>query len=309
MVNARIRKAFLNNEIEIFSIGNPGDLTYPYKYIGSNTSLIKNITTGSHEIFDKIKKSKKPLIIIGESALYDEAGEYVFETLKNFLVKNNFINKDWNALNVLTQQASRIGAIDLGIYSINKDDNFSFFNKLKENQFKFLFLLGADEINIDKKDEFIVYQGSHGDRGAEIADIILPGAAYTEKNGSFINLEGRLQKAYKASYPPGEAREDWAIIKEISKKMEKPLDFKSYEQLNKLILKKIKNFSRAGDLPLKNNQEMITKNINFVEKEIIIKKIDYYYTNCIARSSKTMSDCREIFHKNLLKEKEILVFL
>ena len=125
------------------------------------------------------------------------------KTLKNFLVDNNFVTKDWNALNVLAQQASRVGAIDLGIYLINNDNNFSFFNKLDNDEFKFLYLLGADSINIDKKDKFVIYQGSHGDKGAEIADIILPGAAYTEKNGLFINLEGSLQKAYKASYPAG----------------------------------------------------------------------------------------------------------
>ena len=119
--------------------------------------------------------------------------------LKSFLVKNKLITDSWNPLNILFQQASRVGAIDLGIYSIKPDDNYSFFNKLENNQFKLLYLLGMDNLNFNKKDEFIVYQGSHGDRGAEIADIIFPGAAYTEKNGLFMNIEGRLQKAYKAS--------------------------------------------------------------------------------------------------------------
>jgi len=186
-----------------------------------------------------------PLIIVGESALCDEVGEYIFETLKNFLVINNFITKDWNALNILVQQASRVGAIDLGIYSINNDDNFSFFNKLRNNDFKFLYLLGADSISIDKKDKFVIYQGSHGDKGAEIADIILPGAAYTEKNGLFINLEGSLQRAYKASYPPGDAREDWTIIKELADRMNKSLEFNNIQQLRESIYKEIK--SRTGE--------------------------------------------------------------
>ena len=101
--------------------------------------------------------------------------------MKNFLFNKNFIKKEWNALNVLSQQASRVGAIDLDLHSIREKENFSFFDKLDNDEFKFMYLLGADNINFDKKDKFVVYQGSHGDKGAEIADIILPGAAYTEK--------------------------------------------------------------------------------------------------------------------------------
>jgi len=189
-------------------------------------------------------------------------------------------------LNVLVQQASRVGAIDLGIYSINNDDNFSFFNKLRNNDFKFLYLLGADSISIDKKDKFVIYQGSHGDKGAEIADIILPGAAYTEKNGLFINLEGSLQRAYKASYPPGDAREDWTIIKELADRMNKPLECNNIQQLRESIYKQIK--SKTVE-PVK-----ITKKIDFKEGNISIKTIDYYHTNPIARSSKVMSECRQI---------------
>jgi len=286
ILNARIRKAYLRNKPKIYSVGDPGDLTYPYQNIGSNTSIIRDIASGSHEVSDKIKKSKRPLIIIGESALNDEVGEYIFETLKNFLVDNNFVTEKWNALNVLAQQASRVGAIDLGIYLINNNNNFSFFNKLDNDEFKFLYLLGADSINIDKKDKFVIYQGSHGDKGAEIADIILPGAAYTEKNGLFINLEGSLQKAYKASYPPGNAREDWTIIKELANRMKKPLEHNNIQQIRESIYKEIK--SKAVE-PAK-----ISKKIDFQEGNISIKTVDYYYTNPIARSSKVMSECRQI---------------
>ena len=179
----------------------------------------------------------KPLVIIGESALYEKTGQYVFETLKGFLFSNNFIRKDWNALNILNQQASRVGAIDLGVYSINEKENFLFFDKLDNNDFKFVYLLGADNINFDKKDKFVVYQGSHGDKGAEIADIILPGAAYTEKNGLFVNLEGKLQNAYKASYPPGDAREDWIIFKDLANRMKKPLGYKNAQDMRESIKK------------------------------------------------------------------------
>jgi len=291
LLNARIRKAYVKNNTKIYSIGDPGDLTYPYKIIGSNTNIIKLIASGSHEIADKIKKSKKPMVIIGESALYGDAGCYTFETIKNFLLINNFIREDWNALNILVQQASRVGAIDLGAYSISEKDNFSFFHKLDNNSFKFIYLLGADNINFEKKDKFIVYQGSHGDKGAEIADIILPGAAYTEKNGLFVNLEGKIQNAYKASYPPGNAREDWSIIDDLCKMLKKTKTYKDGLELQDIIKKNIK-LKRDNGLKKK-------KLVDFIEKEIFIKPIDYYFTNPIARSSKTMSECRRI-KKNLL---------
>ena len=291
ILNARIRKAYIKNRLKIYSIGDPGDLTYPYTKIGSSTSVIKEIVDGIHEISEKIKKSKKPMIIIGESALHGETGKYIFETIKDFLLKNNFIKNDWNALNILSQQASKVGAIDLGLYSIDDTENFKFFDKLENDKFKFIYLLGADNFNFEKKDKFVVYQGSHGDKGAEIADIILPGAAYTEKNGLFVNLEGKLQNAYKASYPPGDAHEDWIIFKDLANLMKKPLGYSNAKDLRELIKKQIK---QKIDNPINKN-----KKVNFVEKTISIKPIDYYYTNAIARSSKVMSECRQISKKFL----------
>ena len=293
ILNARIRKAYIKNKTEIFSLGDPGDLTYPYKYLGSDTSIIQDIVSEKHNIFKKIKKAKKPMVILGESALQGKTGEYIFETLKSFLFNNNFITKNWNALNILNQHASRVGALELDFHSINENDNFSFFNKLDNDNFKFLYLLGADSFSFNKKDKFIVYQGSHGDKGAEIADIILPGSAYTEKNGCFINLEGKLQHAYKASYPPGEAREDWSVFRDLSTMMEKTLNYKNIEDLRKLINLYVEKKKNKNDIKI--------KKINFVPGTISISLIDYYYSNSIARSSKVMNECRQI-SKNLTFE-------
>ncbi len=289
MLNARIRKAYTNNKVKIYSVGDPGDLTYPYEKIGLSTSDIKNIISEKSLFSSNFKKSKKPLIIIGESALKGKKGQYIFESLKKFLVDNNFITKDWNALNILSQQASRVGAIDIGIYNINDENNFLFFDKLENNNFKLIYLLGADEINFDKKDKFVIYQGSHGDKGAEVADIILPGAAYTEKNGLFVNLEGKLQNSYKASYPPGVAREDWKIFKELSNLMKTSIGFNTSNQLRESIRNEI-------NLKIK-NENLKTENFTFVEDDINITNLDYYFTNPIARASKVMSECRQIKKK------------
>jgi len=291
ILNARIRKSYIQNKTKIYSIGDPGDLTYPYEILGSNTSIIQDIVLGKNKISEKIKKSKKPIVIIGESALKCESGEYIFETLKKFLNENNKITKNWNSLNVINQQASKVGAVDLGLFSINEKDNFNFFNKLKNDEFKFIYLLGADDFKFKKKDKFIVYQGSHGDKGAEIADIILPGAAYTEKNGLFVNLEGKLQHAYKASYPPGEAREDWLILKDIANILKKPLPFNNVNTLRELIKKNINS-------KIENNSLTI-KNVKYFSNDIPIDSIDYYHSNPIARSSKIMNECRKI-KKNFL---------
>ena len=291
ILNARIRKAYVKNKLKIYSIGDVGDLTYPYQNLGSKTSIIKEIVSGSHSVSNKLKNASKPIVIIGDSALSGISGKYIFETLKNFLFENNFIKKDWNALNVLTQQASRVGAIDLDVYSIDKTENFPFFKKLDNNEFKFLYLLGADNINFKKKDTYVVYQGSHGDKGAEIADIILPGAAYTEKNGLFINLEGKLQSAYKASYPPGEAREDWIIFKDLANMMKKPLGYNNIKELRGSI-----NSHIQSKINIKARKTM---KVDFVEENISLQPIDYYYTNSIARSSKVMSECRQL-SKNFL---------
>ena len=292
MVNARIRKAFKNNKTKIFSIGDPGELTYDYEIIGTNTQDLFDIINKKNDFSDKFLKSEKPLIIIGESALEMNSGKFIFEEVKNFLKENNLINNEWNALNVLIQNSSTVGAIDLGLYSIEKENNFLFFENLKNNKFKLLYLLGSDNLEIDKNDKFIIYQGSHGDKGAEMADIILPSPAYTEKNGLYINLEGRTQNCRKASYPTGEAMEDWKIFNLITKSLNGGKLINDSSSLQKEALSQIKNFSEINNLPNNNLDNVKVKKVEFKHEEIKINKVDYYFSNYISRASKTMSECR-----------------
>ncbi len=294
ILNARIRKAFVQKKIPIFSIGNPGDLTYEYKVIGNKTDEVKQLINNKSEISKKLLSSKKPIIIIGESALELDSGKFIFEELKNYLINNNFINEEWNALNILSQNASTVGLLDLEMLSQNSDNNFIFFDQLYSNKFKFLYLLGSDNLEFKKNNEFIVYQGSHGDRGAEIADVILPSAAYTEQNGLYSNLEGRVQECKKASYPIGESLEDWKIFNLLLKKLGKTNNLNNFELLRKEAFNSLKNFTEINELPKRiiNKNEKI--NSNFKSEEVLIKKLDYYYTNSISRASKTMSECRQI---------------
>jgi NADH-quinone oxidoreductase subunit G len=298
MVNARIKKVTNQKNTPVYSFGNPGDLTYDYKLAGTNTNDIFNFIKKETELSQKLISSKKPLIIIGESLLEMKSGKFIFEEIKDFLKTNNFTNQDWNALNILIQNASTVGCIDLKILSEN---NPNFFEKLKNKKFKFLYLLGSDNLSVKKNDEFIVYQGSHGDRGAEIADVILPSPAYTEQNGLFINMEGRVQECRKASYPPGEAKEDWKIFNLILKELDKSPIAKNLANLSEDSLKNVSNYSDIDLLPETNTSNIEIKESNFIEEEIKINKIDYYYTNSISRASKTMSNCRNI-KLNQLKE-------
>ena len=299
ILNARIRKSYKNNGAQIYSIGNPGDLTYSYDIIGETTQDILDIIENKSVISKKILSAKKPSIIIGESALELSSGQFIFEEIKNFLFKNNLISDEWNALNILPQNASTVGSIDLGLMNYSMENNFIFFDNLKNDRFKILYLLGSDNLVLKKNNEFIIYQGSHGDKGAEIADVILPNPAYTEQNGLYSNLEGRIQECRKASYPPGEALEDWKIFNLISKKLDQAVLFKNIESLRDEVCSLIPNFSEIGLLPKITASNNKKKESIFENQKIIINKIDYYYTNAISRSSKTMSECRRVQNEQL----------
>ena len=283
MVNARIRKAFLNNDTKIISLNNIGDLTYPYESLDGNTQTLKDIFDNNNEISKKIINSKKPLIIIGESFLRIRSAEYLFNSLKDFLKKNEKISSEWNPLNVLSVDAGTVGNLDLDII----DKNNELLDEVKENKFEIIYLLGQDNLDFKKKDEFIIYQGSHGDRGAEIADIILPGAAYTEQSGHYTNLEGKIQKAYKASYPPGDAKEDWQIINDLAEVMNNRKLFNDKEELESSMFNylKIKQEQKNSEFIEKIEQK------TFENEKIKVEFKDYYFSNVVARASKTMFEC------------------
>ena len=287
ILNARIRKAYLQNKIKIISLNDVGNLTYPYEALNGDIENIKDIVENKHEISNLIKEAKKPLIIFGQSALRSNSAKYIFESMKMFLNKNNKISNEWNSLNVISENASSVGSYDLGIYK-SKDGSNEILEDLEKNKFEIIYLLGQDSLKFKKKNEFIIYQGSHGDNGAEMADIILPGAAYTEQNGYFTNLEGKLQKAYKASYPPENAKEDWQIINELAEAMNHRKLFNDKDELDSSLLNQI-------NLYLKKDSSKIASSIDDIKFEKDVLKVnteDYYYSNVIARASKTMFECK-----------------
>ena len=285
ILNARIRKSYLNNETKIISLNELGDLTYPYESLDGQTQTLKEIFDGNHEISNLISNANKPMIVLGESFLNLNSSKYLFKKIKKFLLKNNKINNDWNSLNTLSCDAATVGNYDLKL--INKDKNL--LKDLKDHKFEIVYLVGQDNLNFEKRDEFVIYQGSHGDKGAELADIILPGSAYTEQDGYFTNLEGKLQKAYKASYPPGESKEDWSIINEIAEFMNNRKLFNDKDELESSMFNYL-NLQKEKHSDTKNNEENDKAN-EFNNEMLKIKIKDYYFSNVIARSSKTMIEC------------------
>ncbi len=282
ILNARIRKSYLNNSTRIVSLNDCGDLTYPYESLDGQTKTIKEIIDDTHKLSKEIESAKKPMIIIGESLLRLENAKYLFENLKDFLNKKNKFSEDWNPLNILSCDAATVGNLDLGV--LNNKTNL--IEDLKSNKFEIVFLIGQDNLNFVKKNEFVIYQGSHGDKGAECADIILPGSAYTEQEGYYTNLEGKIQKAFKASYPPGDAKEDWQIINELAEFMNNRKLFNDKDELDSSMLNYLK---LKSEKQTEQNDKNSISDFNNENLKINIK--DYYFSNVIAKSSKTMIEC------------------
>ncbi len=283
MLNARIRKAYLKNKVKIVSLSDLGDLTYPYQSLDGKTQTVKSIFENKNELSKYIIEAQKPMVIFGESFLKFKSAEFLSNSLKNFLLSNNKFTDDWSPLNFLPSDAATVGSLDLDII----DKKNELIKNLKENKFDLVFLMGQDNLKFNKKNEFVIYIGSHGDNGAELADIILPGAAFTEQSGHYTNLEGKVQKAYKASYPPGDAKEDWEIINNLAEFMNNRRLFNDKDELESSMFNYINLKKEKQESPYKTKVDLSS----FEDETIKIEYKDYYFSNVIARSSKTMLNC------------------
>ena len=283
ILNSRIRKGYLNSKMKIFSFGDVGDLTYPYEVLENSTNNFDNFLNNK-VLSSEFAKSKTPMLIFGKSFFKLKSSKYLFHKTKKFINENikNY-KKNWNPLNIISRDASTVGGFDLNLIS-SEDGYNNTLQNLNNNKFQIVFLFGQDNLKFNKKNEFIIYIGSHGDRGAEIADIILPSPAYTEQDGYYTNLEGKIQKAYKATYPPGEAKEEWEILNEISKIYKNKSLYKDREYL-------IDTMMNYLNINKKNNINYLNEEL-FSEELIIVDEIDYFYSNVVARASKTMTECK-----------------
>ena len=285
ILNLKIRKAIKANQAKVFSIGNIPDQTYKVHHLGDNIEILNDIDSNNIDFSKVFYGAKKPIIIIGESVLNFKIGNFVIEKSKSILSKANNLS----GFNILHQNASSVGSIILESYNNN------FKNLLLSDV---IFLLNADEVKIDKQsNQFIIYQGTHGGENASLADVVLPGAAFTEKEGIFVNLEGRPQLANKASYPPGNAKEDWKIIKALSDVFNKPLNFNSLEELREQMFDKYPILKDLDRLPTINYKDIKIEAVDKIEQNIKLQDFRYYKSNIISRQSITMHECENKIFK------------
>jgi NADH-quinone oxidoreductase subunit G len=304
VLNARIRKRWRSGQLKIGVIGAKADLTYGHDHIGAGTDSLGDLAAGKHSFADVLKAAKNPLVLVGAGALARQDGAAVLALAAKLAADFGAIKDGWNGFGVLHETASRVGALDIGFAAgaggLNAKQMTTF------GTLDVLFLLGADEITVPDG-TFVVYIGTHGDRGAHRADVILPGAAYTEKQGLFVNTEGRVQTANRAAFPPGEAREDWAIVRALSDVLGKKLPFDSLGALRQAIFRAVPHLMRVDQIEAGNAADLKTLAAKGgkIEKAPFKSPVeDFYLTNPIARASAIMAECSRLASGQMLTAAE-----
>ena len=291
IVNARIRKRTLaTGGLKVALVGPKVDLTYNINYLGDTPGIIEEIQSGKHAVCADIKAAKNPIIIIGEAVLARKDAPALLAQLSEIATANNM------AWNVLHTAAARVGGLDLGFVPGAKGkDVAGILDGAEAGTIEVVYLLGADEIDTAKLAKaFVIYQGHHGDKGAHAADVVLPGAAYTEKNATYVNLEGRVQQARLAVFPPGEAKEDWKIITELAQMLAVDLGYTTLRQVREAMVKAAPTFAKL-DTATSAKVDKIGK-AGKVSNEIIGQAMaNFYMTDPISRASKTMAECTAVF--------------
>ncbi len=293
VLNARIRKRYLHGgHTAIGSIGPVADLTYPVERLGAGPATLAELVEGRHGFFEKLKAAKNPLIIVGMGALAREDGAAVLALARDLADKVPAVRDDWNGFAVLHTAAARVGGLDLGLVPGPAGrDVEGILAGCEKGEIAAVYLLAADEIDTKRLGKaFVIYQGHHGDAGAHRADVILPGAAYTEKPGTYVNTEGRVQLAFRAAYPPGDAREDWAILRALSERLGKTLPYDTLDQVRTRLVAVNRVFA-AIDQQAPGSWGSFGAPGKTSDQPFVSPIENFYMTCPISRSSRTMAEC------------------
>jgi NADH-quinone oxidoreductase subunit G len=303
IINARLRKRFLKGGFKVATIGFNGNLTYNYDYLGSTINDLKDILEGKSSYNQILEKSARPMLILGAAILDGKEGEVILNYAKKIaekykMINSNIENQEFNGFNILHRSSGIINGLEVGFASNDNIDNI--LNKADHEEIKLIFLHSVDDdIDFSKlKNCFVVYIGSHGDKATEIADVILPGFSYTEKNVTFVNNEGRPQTTSRAVFGPIGAKEDVEIILQIAKVLEINLGFKDLIELKKELVQKYPVFANINQINkakwLKAPENLKVEKISDT-KELAFIDFDFYLTNPIARASRTLNKCSQTF--------------
>ena len=297
VLNARIRKRWALGGCQVAIIGPAADLTYAAEHLGDGPDAIAALPGGEGGFAEALKAAKHPMIIVGQGALTRPDAAAVLAAAWKLAAGCGALSADWHGFNVLHTAAARVGALDLGFLP-SADGKSS--EAMLGGGVDLLWLLGADEFDTDRigPNTFVVYQGHHGDRGAARADVILPGAAYTEKHGTYVNTEGRVQRGYPAILPPGEAREDWKVLRAFSEVIGKPLSYDDIAGVRDRLVQVNSNFGRVQRLARLgcSDDSGPPGDPSGIGGEPFRYAIeDYYRTNPISRASDTMAECSRLY--------------
>lgn len=301
MINARIRKAVVHNKLNVSILHNKLKLNYDYKHLGSNPWLLKQILNESHPYNEVLKSAKNPMMIVGNDVFIGENGESMVHYTNAIASKFGIIKKDWNGFNVLNNAASRVGGIDIGfINNSYKNTNHNSSIDYILSKSKVIFLLGADEIdfNLISPDSFVIYIGSHADKGVYRANLILPSPSYLEKTGTYVNTEGRVQIAYEVVPKIENSKNEWQIALDLGELLNTKLNFKSIEDIrNKMaIFNPIFEYENINKIIKNNNSSFDSNQIKHFIHRITVDEFDnrikdFYQNNFFTRNSKIMAEC------------------
>ena len=294
LINARLRKAFLHNGLKAAVIGEPVDLTYETEYLGAGPESLQEIADGKGSFAEVLKAAENPVIILGSGAVARKDGARILGLARKAAETYGMVREDWNGFNLLQRAASRVGGMELGFLpGEGGKDVEDILEGASKGEVEAVYLLGADEIDMAKLGEaFVIYQGHHGDAGAHRADVILPGAAYTEKNATYVNTEGRVQLARLAVFPPGEAREDWTILRALSERLGEALPYDNLGELRQQLVEANPIFA-AVDQVDPAEWEDFGESGKPDPAPFGLPIANYYMTDPISRASPTMAECTE----------------
>ncbi|GJE59708.1 NADH-quinone oxidoreductase subunit NuoG [Methylobacterium trifolii] len=302
LLNVRIRKRWRMGPLAVGMIGEATDLTYPHVQIGAGADSLAALARGEHSFLEVLKAAKAPLVIVGGGALAEPGLLAAAALLAQDI---GAVRPDWNGFGVLHSAAARVGALDLGF--VPGDGGLAFGQMLAPGALDVVFNLGADECDVGAG-AFVIYQGTHGDRGASRADVILPGAAYTEKGATYVNTEGRVQMTNRAGFPPGDAREDWAILRALSEVLGKRLPFDSLVALRRALYAEHPHMAAIGSVEPGDAAAALERLAGLSgepgKKAFASPVRDFYLTNPIARASRVLAECSGVARGRVLEAAE-----
>ncbi|TXM69284.1 NADH-quinone oxidoreductase subunit NuoG [Methylobacterium sp. WL120] len=302
LLNVRIRKRWRMGPLAVGLIGEDTDLTYPHTYLGAGTDTLAALAKGEHSFLEILKGADRPLVIVGGAALADPA---VIAAAAALAKDVGAVTAEWNGFGVLHTAAARVGALDLGF--VPGEGGLDFSGMIAPGALDVVFNLGADECTVGAG-AFVIYQGTHGDRGASRADVVLPGAAYTEKSATYVNLEGRVQQANRAGFPPGDAREDWAILRALSDVLGHRLPYDSLVALRRALYAEHPHLAAIGSVEPGDTVAAVDRLAGLggtmAKAAFASPVLDFYLTNPIARASRVLAECSSLARGRALEAAE-----